>query len=229
MRAGMLGKILVGSVFAAVLCAPVVVWLVSVKNPMAYLNHTLPPGQSIYVVSKLAGLLALSVFWLQCLLGLAPRTPVLNGLPSVSGAVHRRLGWVAFALVLGHVALFITAASLRTGAPAWNLLWPNFTHGYYSAFVSVGLIALWLLILGVYAGWKTSRGYRGWKKMHMAWVIAFVLVFLHAYTIGSESRYGAMRYVLLFIATSVVAAALSRAHAAFGSKKSSSASALENR
>lgn len=210
MSAGMLRRIVVCLILVAVLVAPVVVWSISVGNPLDYVVHTLPPGQALYVVAKFAGLLALSAFWVQCLLALARRTPALRGIPPVSLKFHRRLGSATLVLVLAHVGLFFVAASMRAGAPAWNLLWPSFGHGYYNAFVSLGLIALWCLLLAAYAGWQVSKGKSGWKMVHMLWFVVFSLVFLHAYAIGSESRFGAMRYVLLFVATSLIAASWSR-------------------
>lgn len=219
MSAGKLKKVLVCMVFAAVLLAPVVVWLVSVGNPLDYLDHTLPPGQALYVTSKFAALLALSCFWAQCLLALARRTPVLNGIPPAPLKLHRRLGCATLVLVLAHVGLFFVAASLRGGAPAWSLLLPNFGQGYYNAFVSLGLLAFWCLLLVAYAGWRVSRGRQRWKLVHMLWFVVFTLVFLHAYAIGSESRFGAMRYVLLFVATSLVAASWSRLRVAMKGRR----------
>lgn len=210
MSAGMLKKLFIYMVFAAILGTPAIVWFSSVNSPLAYLSHSLPPGQLLYVAAKLLGLLALSTFWVQCLLGLARHAPALKGFPTVGGRVHRYLGLVVVLLVFAHVSMFVIAASMRAGAPAWNLLWPDFSHGYYGSFVSLGLIGVWLLLFVAYAGWKTSRGQRRWKKAHMLWFVVFAFAFLHAYAIGSESRYGAMRYVLLFMATSLVAASASR-------------------
>lgn len=226
MRAGMLGKVLASSVYALILCAPVVIWLVSVRDPVAYFTHSLPPGQLLFVLSKLAALFTFCFFWMQCMLGLAPRTPLLCGFPTLSLQTHRRLGLATAGLALTHVVLFLTAASYRTGAPAWNLLLPNFTHGYYNALVSLGLIALWLLALGVLAGWRVSRGKRSWRAMHMVWPVVFALVFVHAFAIGSESRYGAMRYLCLFMAVSLSTAALSRAYGAWRAKRAAQRSAV---
>lgn len=219
MRARKLNGMVAWSAFSAVLSAPVIVWWVSVGDPGAYLSHDLPPGQALYIFSKLSGLLALFLFWGQCLLALAHRAPILRGIPPVGVTTHRRLGLLTFTVALMHVILFVIAASLRAGSPAWNLLIPNFTHGYYNSFVSLGVLAMWLLLLGVWAGWRTSRGYAAWKTVHGIWPVVFGLVFLHAFSIGSESRYGAMRYVLLLVATSFCAAGISRAYAAWRNKK----------
>lgn len=218
-----------GLICMLVLGAPITVWWISVGSPVAYLTHDLPPGQSLYIFSKLAGLIAFCLFWLQCLFALAHRAPVLNGFPLTGAATHRLLGLTTFGFALLHFGLFFAAASLRAGAPAWDLFVPKFTHGYYSLHVSLGLIGLWILVVGIYAGWRTSRGRTAWRKIHMVWPAVFILVFWHAFAIGSESRYGAMRYVWLFIATSLVAATLSRLHAVWRDRKSSSAAALESR
>lgn len=213
MFAGTLTRFLVYTTFAVVLAVPVLVWLISVGNPLEYFTSPLPPGQALYIGAKIAGLLAFCMLWVQCVLGLARRAPVLNGFPPIKLQLHRRLGLVTLLLVLIHVGLFFGAASLRAGTPAWSLLWPNFTHGYFNAFVSVGLVAFWCLLLGAYAGWRTSRGDLKWRSIHMVWFITFTLVFLHAYAIGSESRFGAMRYVVMFMGASLLAAVFSRAMA----------------
>lgn len=51
------------------------VWLTSVGNPLDYLRYELPPGQALYILSKLLGLVALALLWLQCLTALAQRSP----------------------------------------------------------------------------------------------------------------------------------------------------------
>lgn len=226
MRARMLGKVTAVSMCALALGTPLAIWLVSVRDPAAYLTHSLPPGQLLFVFSKLAALLAICMFWTQGLLGLAPRTPLLRGLlPMISTKLHQRLGLVTAALVLVHVILFITATSYRTGAPAWNLLLPNFTHGYYNALMTFGVIAFWLLALGVFAGWQTARGRRTWRPLHMVWSMVFALGFLHAFAIGSESRYGVMRYLFVFMAVSLFTAVMLRLHRVWQGKRATLPSA----
>lgn len=210
MFAGKLRRFLGYAAFTGVLATPIAAWLISVGNPLEYFAYDLPPGQALYIGAKIAGLLAFFMLWIQCILGLVRRAPVLNGFPPIEPQLHRFLGLVTLLLALIHVGCFFGAASLRAGSPAWSLFWPNFSHGYFNAFVSVGLIALWCLLLGIFAGWRTSRGDRRWRGIHMAWSVVFVLVFLHTYTIGSESRFGAMRYVLLFMGASLLLVALSR-------------------
>lgn len=206
----------------AVLVTPAVTWLSSVGNPTDYLRYTLPPGQVPYVLSKLAGLLAFSLFWLQALLALSQGTPVQKLLPPLSYQAHRNLGMVTVVMALLHFGCFFSASLLRAGSSAWGLWVPQFTHGYYTLHRSLGLIALWLLALGAFAGWRRRRGGRAWRWTHRVWLAAFVLVVLHGFGIGSESRSGAMRYVSLFIVASLSVASLSRLYFSFNSRRAGS-------
>jgi predicted ferric reductase len=202
-----------------VLVAPVATWLSSVGNPVDYFQSALPPGQALYALSKLAGLLAFSLLWLQGLLALARRVLFMGGLPPVSYGAHRGLGLALVATVLLHFGLFFSAASIRAGSPAWGLWVPHLTGGSYEFHVSLGLVALWLLLVGVLAGWRSRRGGKRWRMAHQVWLLAFMLVFLHGFGIGSESRLGAMRYVFLFVAVSLSVAVLARGYrAAWGAR-----------
>jgi predicted ferric reductase len=199
------------AVMILICCAPIVVWTASVNHPSAYLRiGGLPPGQQLYLLAKLVGLFALCLFWMQCVLALAARAPLFTGFPAATPCLHRRLGAATAILILGHVSLFVAATSLRTGHVAWELLLPDFTHGDYKFNVGLGAVAFWVVCLTVFAGWRTSRGARSWKAVHRLWPVVFGLAFTHAFTIGTESRYGAMRYLVLFIAVSLGVAALVR-------------------
>jgi DMSO/TMAO reductase YedYZ heme-binding membrane subunit len=192
-------------------CAPLVVWTASVHHPLAYIRlGGLPPGQQLYLLAKLSGLFALCLFWMQCLLALAAHAPLFVGFPAATPRRHRRLGAATALLILGHVALFVTATSLRTGHAAWELLLPDFTHGDYKFNIGLGVIAFWLVCTTVFAGWRTSRGGHRWKMVHRLWPLVFGFAFLHAFTIGTESRYGVMRHLVLLIAVSLCVAALMR-------------------
>lgn len=192
-------------------CAPLIVWMASVNDPMSYVRlNGLPPGQQLYLVAKLSGLFAFFLFWLQCMLALARYAPIVPSFPVSDFRLHRRLGVATALLILAHVALFIVAASLRTGHVAWDLLLPNFTHGYYKLNVGLGAIAFWLVCFTVFAGWSVARGKSRWKAVHRLWPVVFGLAFLHAFAIGTESRFGAMRYLMIFIVVSLGIAGISR-------------------
>lgn len=192
-------------------CAPLIVWMASVNDPTSYFRlNGLPPGQQLYLLAKLSGLFAIFLFWLQCMLALARYAPIALGFPASDFRLHRRLGIATGLLILAHVLPFVMAASLRTGHAAWDLLIPNFTHGYYRSNIGLGAIAFWIVCLTVFAGWRTARGRRHWKRVHLLWPVVFGLAFLHAFAIGTESRYGGMRGVMVFLALSVGIAGVGR-------------------
>jgi hypothetical protein len=186
--------------------APLSAWLLSVGLRLGdYVGHSLPPGQLPYVFSKLAGLMAFCLLWLQCVFALGRGLPVL---PRAGGRVHRTLGVATLGMALLHYGLFFAAASARGGGLAWELLVPNLLHGYYTLHVGLGIVALWLLLVGAYAGWRLSRGAWRWRAPHRVWIPIFALAFVHAYAIGSESRYGLMRFVFLSMGASTACLAL---------------------
>jgi predicted ferric reductase len=198
-------------VLALIALSPLLVWLATVPDPMRYLRvDGLPAGQSLYVIAKLMGLLAMCTFWLQCVLALARHASFFAGGPSSNRRLHVRLGLTTLALILLHVGLFVTAASLRTGYIAWDLLLPSIGHGYYRTSVGLGAAALWICLLAIFAGRRVALGQRRWKPIHMLWPLVFGLVFLHAINIGTESRYGAMRYVVWFMVVSLAVALAKR-------------------
>jgi DMSO/TMAO reductase YedYZ heme-binding membrane subunit len=192
-------------------CAPLVVWMASVNDPMSYFRlNGLPPGQQLYLIAKLAGLFAFFLFWLQCMLALARHAPVMPGFPVSDLRLHRRLGIATALLILAHVACFIAAASLRTEHVSLDLLLPNFTHGYYRFYLGLGAIAFWIVCLTLFAGWRVSRGQVHWKAVHRLWPAVFALAFLHAFAIGTESRFGAMRILVVLIVASLIIAGIAR-------------------
>ena len=192
------------------LVMPIATWLVATGDPFAYLAHSAPAGQELYVLSKLFGLLTIVLLWLQVMSALAKDAPALHGFVRMRGSRHALLGCGVLATALLHAGLFMGASTLRTGHVALGLLVPTFEHGFYRTFVSVGAVALWLLLVVVFAGWRRSAGHARWRWLHRLAFVGFGLGFLHGITVGSETRFGAMMYVYAFVGLSVLAAVVSR-------------------
>jgi predicted ferric reductase len=202
-------RLLVPLVCAATLLIPVLVWLISTHGPIAYFIHEVPPGQRFYIVSKLFGLLALTLFWLQCMTALARFAPALRGFLSLSRRQHVWIGATTFVLVAVHIGLFLTASTLRTGHLALPLLVPKFDQGFYSANVSLGAVAFWILLAVTAAGLLRLRGHQIWRWVHRASLVVFALGFLHGIAIGTETRFGLMKYIYAFIGLSLATAVAS--------------------
>lgn len=202
--------LLVPVVCAVTLAMPFVVWLGSTGNLFAYFTRAVPPGQALYVLSKLFGLLAIVMFWFQCMAALAKDTPVLRGFFRLDRSHHALLGAATFATALTHLILFVVASSFRTKHAAFNLLWPQFDQGFYRAYVSLGAMAFWLLVIAVFAGWRRLRGGLPWRWLHRLGFVVFALAFLHGISVGSETRFGVMKYVYAFVGLSLGTAVISR-------------------
>lgn len=198
--------LLLGMLGLSTLVIPLAVWRLSVGNPLEYFTHRVPPGQSLYALSKLSGLLALALYWLQGITALARFAPKLRSSFSVNRQQHVALGTSVLLLVLTHVVLFIAASTARTGHSALDLLLPEFDAGYFRTYISLGAIAFWGLGVAIYAGWRRWHGHEGWKWVHRGVFVVFALGFLHGISIGSETRFGLMGYLYAFFALSLGAA-----------------------
>lgn len=208
-RDAALKRLLVPAVCIVTVSIPVLVWLISTHGPLAYFVNEVPPGQRFYILSKLFGLLALALFWFQCMAALARFAPALRGFLSLSRQQHVWIGASTFALIVIHIGLFVAASTLRTGHLALPLLIPKFDQGFYTSFVSLGAIAFWILVAVIVAGVFRARGAEVWRWVHRASLVVFTLGFLHGITIGTETRFGLMKYVYAFIALSLATAVAS--------------------
>lgn len=171
----------------------------SIGSPLYYLLNDVPPGQGVYILSKLTGLLAFSLFWLQAMAALLGGLPRLPGLASRLQPGHRVLGGTVLVLLVTHALLFFLAVSLRSGHPALGALTPDFSSGFYGFYRSLGVVALILACLAVLGG-ILRRHRPGLRWLHRAWAVTFLLVFLHGVSIGTETRLGAMVYLYWLMA-----------------------------
>ena len=194
------------AICAVTFLIPPLAWLLSSGDPLAYFTHHVPPGQFIFVASKLCALLALSLFWLQCMTALARLSPALEGFFQFTRRQHIVLGCTTFGFALLHLGLFVVASTLRTKHTAVDLLIPTFTKGFYRTNLSLGAMAFWLLVVAVVAGALRLRQGAAWKWSHRIVFAVFALGFLHGIAVGSETRFGLMKYVYVFIGLSMATA-----------------------
>ena len=172
------------ALIAVVALAPAAFML---KDIPLYLQHSIPPGQLLYVLSKYCGLCAFFLLALQVLLGLYQPRPWFK-------RVHPILGASLLVLFIAHAGLFTAAASLRSGHLAWGVLTPSFTTGYYNFGLSLGLVGLVLLLLVAFAGFKRWQGKRQWRWLHRCYLPAFILVSAHSLMIGTETGWGMVEF-----------------------------------
>ena len=167
---------------------PAFLWLQSVGDLSIYFVHETPPGQLYYIFSKLVGLYAIFLLWLQIILALMARAQT-RALLNYSQSFHQKLGGMAFVMVLLHIALFTTAVSIRKGHLAVAVLLPDFNNGFFNTAVALGVLALYAVIAVVIAGYLKRRHFKFAKWVHRLSVPALILSLLHCLMIGTETRY----------------------------------------
>jgi DMSO/TMAO reductase YedYZ heme-binding membrane subunit len=92
---------------------------------------------------------------------------------------HRTMGKIGFILVLLHGILMIATDFADFGALLFT--WQKL----------IGMVALFLLTIGVIAAWffkQLDFNVKTWRKIHLLAYVAFPLVFVHAITIGLTLR-----------------------------------------
>lgn len=194
---------LVWSALAAA-AIPVALWWSSVGDLGIYLQYETPPGQVWYVLSKLAGMYAFFLIWLQAVLGLVFTAPGDGRSSFWSVRFHRNLGLIALICIATHATLFILAASVRTHHVALGWLVPKFAAGYYETAVSLGALAFYTIVVVAVAGYLRSRRVMQAVWVHRASIPAVLLALTHCLMIGTETRsylalasYGTMLVILL--------------------------------
>ena len=188
---------------------PVMVWWQSVGDMRVYIDYRTPPGQTLYVLSKLAGLYALFLGWLQILLMLMKQSAPDGIARRWSLAFHRAFGFTVLGCMTLHVALFVAAASLRTGHVAFGLLAPNF-NGFYATAVSLGLFGFYGIVIVAIAGVLRAAGRLRAAWVHYAALPVFGLTYLHSLLIGTETRAEPMLVLYAIMGVSLLAACVYR-------------------
>lgn len=169
---------------------PASLWIYSVGNPLEYLETGVPDGQFLYILSKLAGLIGISLIGLQLVM-LRFRQHANGGHFKWSMSSHKLLGLSLAVVVVLHVGLFVAAASLRSGHLALGPLSLRFFQGFYDQMISLGALAFYLLALASVVGvliYKVPRFHR-YRIIHI--IAVFVMTLLagvHSAAVGSETR-----------------------------------------
>ena len=182
-----------------VLVLPGIYWFESLGDINIYLNYETPPGQILYLFSKLAGMYALVLIWLQVTLALLNQSMLGIHLVFWNVGFHRKLGLSAALTVAIHAALFVAGVSIRKSEFAFGLLLPNFTHGFYAFSVTIGVFAVYLIISVVITGLLKKKKSTRLLWIHRLAVIAFIFAFIHSLLIGTETRFSAMTFTYLIM------------------------------
>ncbi len=204
-------RLIAGALVAALFLLPLFTLTRQTGAMTYYLGEGYPPGQSAYIMMRVAGQLAFTLVFLQIVLGLQHRRiERWLDLPSLV-PVHRSVGLAAFLIALSHPILFEWARQLRTGQSTVTVtFWPPWRTGFYELHQLFGALGLYLLLVGVLAGVFGPRlAPRAWRTVHYVNYVVFFLVWYHSIRIGTSTRIGllpALYTVLLAVVLGLIAA-----------------------
>lgn len=145
-------------------------------------------SSTTYTFLRLTGLYAFILIFIQIMLG-----AFVNYWRTVFGPrilnFHMREGIVAYGLILAHPALFLLNAVLAGVPNALGLLIPRFTNAY-EIYLSFGKIGFILLTIAIFAARFRNVGFlqNHWRKFHILNYIAFWLIFVHSFNLGSDTH-----------------------------------------
>lgn len=184
-------KVIVSLICVNAIILPLVLFL-STTDLDIYFNHSVPPGQFLYVCSKLSALMAISLFCLQLTL-----KNLSIAYPSFANTnnSHRLVGLLTLASILLHVFLFASAVFIRSDHIPIGLFTFRFSHGYYNLMVTLGLIGFIFMVLAVSTIVFFKKFLSFSKDIHyQSMLFVYVLVLIHSLTIGTETRLLGLKY-----------------------------------
>jgi methionine sulfoxide reductase heme-binding subunit len=178
-----------------------------------------------WYITRASGFVAAAALFMLMLSGIGQVTGFMYRIlePLTSWASHRALGIVFGIAVLVHVL-----ALLFDHYVPFNLLQilVPWTSGYMpltlfgvnlgSAFVALGILALYLTILVVVTSlvWVDKKPYT-WKLLHLASYLIVAFVFIHALYLGTDLAGGVLRWLWLGLGVTIIIATVHRLRRAF--------------
>ncbi|HFD33275.1 MAG TPA: hypothetical protein ENJ28_11290 [Gammaproteobacteria bacterium] len=156
-----------------------------------------PPGQTLYLLSKITAIFVYTLMWWQIMAGIITK---------VKKQLHTLLGMGVFTLIIIHVILFISAVSIRQDELSLGMLLPNFSSDYYKTGMSFGVMALFFIFIATLTGIFRKRLKNHWKLGHSFVYVTFALATVHGLMIGSDINSDGLSYFIYGAVISLILA-----------------------
>jgi methionine sulfoxide reductase heme-binding subunit len=151
------------------------------------MNAFLAQAPVAWYVARAAGLVAFGLLTLSVWLGLGMSTRLLG--PKRQKSLfgwHQTLAWTGLSMLALHAGALLFDPTLHFGLA--SVLAP-FASPWRPAAVAAGVVAGWLtLVLALSFRMRKRIGQRGWRRLHYASFVAFVLALGHALTAGTDLK-----------------------------------------
>jgi hypothetical protein len=139
-----------------------------------------------WYVARAAGLVAFGLLTLSVWLGLAMSTRLATRLQKRLFGWHQTLAWTGLSMLGLHAGALLLDPTIHFGLP--TVLVP-FASTWKPGAVAAGIVAGWLTVmLAVSFRLRRWIGQKGWRRLHYATFLAFVLALGHALTAGSDLK-----------------------------------------
>jgi hypothetical protein len=139
-----------------------------------------------WYLARAAGLVAFGLLTLSVWLGLAMSTRLAPKLQRRLFGWHQTLAWTGLSMLGLHMGALLLDPTIHFGLP--SVLVP-FAAPWKPGAVAAGIVAGWLTAtLAVSFRLRRRIGQKGWRRLHYASFLAFVLALGHALTAGSDLK-----------------------------------------
>jgi hypothetical protein len=159
------------------------------------------PSSWPWYITRAAGITSLILLTLLVLLGLGITTGIAYRImsPIVAWTYHRLIGiLLAFSVVTHLVALlfdkFVSFNLMQILIP--------FTATYRPLTVSFGILSFYILLTVLITSLWFMNKYKSWRLLHYLSILIFILIIVHGYFTGTDSRGLVMK--LIYVLASLV-------------------------
>lgn len=140
-----------------------------------------------WYLSRASGVIAYTLFWLAVVFGLLLSTRLGKHFNAARVfALHQYLSLIAVAFAAFHAGILLADNFLNLNL--WQILLP-FGFQTERVGVALGQLGFWLLFICAFSFYiKKYIGQSAWRWLHFLTFMAYMLISIHVFMVGSDSR-----------------------------------------
>lgn len=140
-----------------------------------------------WYLSRASGVIAYTLFWLAVVFGLLLSTRLGKHFNAARVfALHQYLSLIAVGFAAFHAGILLADNFLNLNL--WQILLP-FGFQTERVGVALGQLGFWLLFICAFSFYiKSYIGQSAWRWLHFLTFLAYMLISIHVFMVGSDSR-----------------------------------------
>lgn len=141
----------------------------------------------LWYLSRASGVIAYTLFWLAVVFGLLLSTRLGKHFNAARVfALHQYLSLIAVGFAAFHAGILLADNFLNLNL--WQILLP-FGFQTERVGVALGQLGFWLLFICAFSFYiKKYIGQSAWRWLHFLTFLAYMLISIHVFMVGSDSR-----------------------------------------